>query len=106
MGRVFLGVGVLKQPGHETGADRRTGRFDLSSASRDVAMQVGEPEPVDLIPTAERPGYHVFYGCRKRIGIRASHVDRSTAHIARGAMRSGDLPFDLRYPATTPPAHG
>lgn len=106
MGRVFLGVGVLKQPGHEAGADRRTDRFDLSSAARDVAMQVREPEPVDVIPTAERPGYHVFHGCRERIGIRASHVDRAMAHVARGAMRSGYLPFDLSYPPATPPTHG
>ena len=106
MGRVFLGVGVLKQPGHEAGADQRTDRLDRASATSDVAMQMRETEPVDLIPTAERPRDHVFHGCRERIGIRASHIDRAMAHVARGAMRSGYLPFDLSYPPATPPTHG
>nr|DAX34282.1 MAG TPA: hypothetical protein [Caudoviricetes sp.] len=61
LGRVFLGVGVLKQPGNEAGADRRADRLDRASASRDVAMQVGEPEPVDVIPTAERPRNNVLH---------------------------------------------
>ena len=69
-------------------------------------MQVREPEPVDVIPTAERPRYNVFHGCRERIGIGASHVDRTSTHVACGAVGGGDLPFDLRYLSSAPFAHG
>ena len=67
-------------------------------------MQVREPEPIDVIPTAERPRDHVLHRRRERIGIRATHVDRTMADVACGAMRGGYLPFDLRY-LPTAPAH-